>query len=234
MYAKERNDRSPLRVFKNSVHGGLGEGNLGVVMSRAGVGKTAFLIGVALDDLMRGRRVLHVANGDSLDHVRQFYDEIFQELQRTGAAENSSAVHLTVERSRIIHTYRGVEMNTARIVKDTEFYRRHADFTPEVLIVDGFDFAAAGDEDLARLKDLAGELKAELWLSALTHRDDPATDPRGVPGAVARFEPWIGVMVVLEPQEGATIVRLVKDHDNPDVKELQVQLDPRTLLLLAE
>ena len=43
MYTKEINERSPLRVFERSIHGGLGKGNLGVVMSRAGVGKTAFL-----------------------------------------------------------------------------------------------------------------------------------------------------------------------------------------------
>ena len=37
MFTKEINERSPLRVFEISIHGGLGKGNLGVVMSRAGV-----------------------------------------------------------------------------------------------------------------------------------------------------------------------------------------------------
>jgi len=59
MYTKEINERSPLRVFEKSIHGGLGKGNLGVVMSRAGVGKTALLIGIALDDLMRALWVRH-------------------------------------------------------------------------------------------------------------------------------------------------------------------------------
>ena len=72
MYTKEINERSPLRVFEKSIHGGLGKGNLGVVMSRAGIGKTALLIGIALDDLMRGRQVLHISAKDSVDHVREF------------------------------------------------------------------------------------------------------------------------------------------------------------------
>ena len=38
IYRKDWNERSPLRVFENSIHGGLGKGNIGVVTSRKGVG----------------------------------------------------------------------------------------------------------------------------------------------------------------------------------------------------
>ena len=38
-YGKEVNEHSPLRILEASIHGGLGQGNLGVVMARAGVGK---------------------------------------------------------------------------------------------------------------------------------------------------------------------------------------------------
>ncbi len=233
MYTKDINERSPLRVFEKSIHGGLGKGNLGVVMSRAGVGKTAFLIGVALDDLMREHKVLHIAHGDSLDHVREFYDEIFTDLRHSMRMEDAAATHLAVERSRIIHTYRGVEMTADRIRKDTQFYCDHADFKPEVVVVDGFDFSAATEEDITRLAEYARTLDVELWLSALTHRDEPVTDPRGVPNPVARFDPWISVMVVLEGREGATVVRLLKDHDNENVENLHIELDPRSLLLLV-
>ena len=55
MYRKEVNERSPLRLLEKSIHGGLGPGNLGVVLARAGVGKTAFLVQLGLDDLLRER-----------------------------------------------------------------------------------------------------------------------------------------------------------------------------------
>ncbi len=231
MYTKEVNDRSPLRVFEKSIRGGLGKGNLGVVMSRAGVGKTAFLIGVALDDLMRGRNVLHVSSKDSVDHVREFYEEIFNEIRRSSHLQDAALTNYLVERHRIIHTYRGVPMTVARIRKDAAFYAEHAGFSPEVVVVDGFDFAGADEAGITELKELAAGLNVELWLSALTHRDEPVTDPRGVPNPVARFDSWISVMVVLEPLDGATTLRLLKDHDNPDVGSLHLKLDPRTLLL---
>ncbi len=52
MYRKEVNERSPMRVFESSIHGGLGRGNVGVVVARPGVGKSALLVQLALDDLM--------------------------------------------------------------------------------------------------------------------------------------------------------------------------------------
>ena len=59
MHLQELNHRSPLRVFERSVHGGLGEGNLGVVAASAGVGKSAFLTLLGVDSLLRNRRVQH-------------------------------------------------------------------------------------------------------------------------------------------------------------------------------
>jgi len=234
MYTKEINDRSPLRVFEKSIHGGLGKGNLGVVMSRPGVGKTAFLIGIALDDLMRGRKVLHVSFQDSLDHVRTFYDEIFVELRKSTDMADARETHLRVERSRIIHTYRGIEFSTEKLDHDTRFYKEHLDFQPEVVIVDGFDLGQADETKLAALKDYARTHNVELWLSAITHREDPLAEPRGVPSRVARFDAWLSVMVRLEPTEKDVCLRLLKDHENPDVKDLHLHLDPRSLLLLLE
>ena len=61
MYRKFLNARSPLRLLEKGLQGGLGPGNLGVVIAGHGVGKTSFLVGVALDELLRSGRVLHVS-----------------------------------------------------------------------------------------------------------------------------------------------------------------------------
>jgi KaiC/GvpD/RAD55 family RecA-like ATPase len=235
MYTKEINERSPLRVFEKSIHGGLGKGNLGVAMSRAGVGKTAFLIGIALDDLMRGRKVLHVScKGETLEHVREFYDEIFEELRRTMHMEDARETHMLVERSRKIHIYRGVDFSVKKLDRDTRFYKDHVEFQPEVVILDGFDFVGAQETAMAALKEYARTHNVELWLSALTHRDEPVTNSQGIPNPVARFEAWISVIVNLEPQRKDVCLRLIKDHENPDVEDLHLHLDPRTLLLLED
>ena len=234
IYRKDWNLRSPLRVFENSIHGGLGKGNLGVVMARAGIGKTAFLIGVALDDLLQGRKVMHVSVGDTVEHVRNFYDEIFEDLRRTSRMEDASAAHLQMERCRMIHSYGAERFSIEKLRRSVSFQKEHANFEPEVIIVEGFDVAGSTEADWTMFKELAEEAGAELWLTALTHRDEPVTNPRGIPNPVARFDAWISVMVALQPEGRAVTVRLLKDHENKDVANLQLKLDPTTLLLLTE
>jgi hypothetical protein len=234
IYRKDWNLRSPLRIFENSIHGGLGKGNLGVVMSRAGIGKTAFLIGVALDDLLRGRQVMHVSLGDSVDHVRKFYDEIFEDLRKTSSLEDAQDSHVQMERCRMIHTYTEGRFSIEKLRRSVNFQKEHAHFRPEVILIDGFNVADSSEADWTVLKDFAREEDVELWLTALTHRDEPVTNPRGIPNPVARFDAWISVMVALQPENEAIIIRLLKDHENEDLANLQLKLDPTTLLVLTE
>jgi hypothetical protein len=230
MYRKEVNERSPLRLLERSIHGGLGKGNLGVVISRAGVGKTAFLVDIALDDLFRDRKVLHVAIGHSVEHARTFYDETFQELARTTDLSDAAGERLAVERGRHIHSYQPGTFTTAKLCAVARFLRDHADFRPTTLVVDNFPFEPATDGDLSALKALAGELEAEVWLSALSRRDTP-TRTAGYPDPVVRFDRFISVKLFLDPVEDSVRLRLLKDHENPNVGELSIALDPETLLL---
>src|ERR1044071_3194735 len=102
MYRKDVNERSPMRVFEKSMHGGLGRGNVGVVAARAGVGKTPLLVQIALDDLLRDRRVLHISHEHAVDHVRAYYDEIFHDIAQAMRLEEPASVLLDIEPNRRI------------------------------------------------------------------------------------------------------------------------------------
>ncbi len=233
MYRKELNERSPLRLFEASVHGGLGRGNLGVAVGRHGVGKTAFLVGVALDDLMRGRQVLHVSLDQPVDKVRDYYDEIFMDLARTSGLEDVAGERLLMERNRIIHVYRGGSFSAARLAEAAAFLDVHAHFKPSAIMIDGFDFDAACAPDVAALRDVARRLDVEMWMSAVTHRE-AARDARGVPEPVARVQEPVSVILSLAHDGRAVHLRLLKDHDNPQVSDLSLVLNPTTMLLMRE
>src|SRR5689334_5964522 len=105
MYRKEVNERSPMRVFEKSMHGGLGRGNIGVVVARPGVGKTALLVQIALDDLLRDRKVLHLSHEHAVDHVRAYYDEIFHDLAGSMKLDAPESVRLDIEKNRLIYSH---------------------------------------------------------------------------------------------------------------------------------
>ena len=231
MRRTELNERSPLRVLEQSIHGGLAPGEVGVVVARHGVGKTAFLVGVALDDLMRDRSVLHVALDQSVDRVRTYYDEIFQELAHAEELENVWKVRADIERNRRIHSYLGGTFSLDKLGSTVEFLGTHTDFRPRVILIDGLDFENVSAEDLAGIRALAGNAGAELWMSSVTHREAERND-RDVPEPLASLEGSIDVILSMAHDGEGVHVRLLKDHGNPDVPELSLALDPTTMLLV--
>src|SRR5215475_11253962 len=180
MYRKELNERNPLRLFEHSIHGGLGRGNMGVVVARHGIGKTAFLVGIALDDAMRGRKVLHVSLDKTVDHLREFYDEIFMDLAHSAHLEDLAAERLAMERNRIIHTYAGKCFTIHKLRHSINFLKEYVQFDPACLILEGFDFERAALADMEDFRKLAGERNVEMWMSAVTHRG-AACDEQGIP-----------------------------------------------------
>jgi hypothetical protein len=233
VHRKDLNDRSPLRVFEKSIHGGLGRGNIGVVVARHGTGKSAFLVGVALDDLMRGKNVLHVSIGTSLNRVREYYDEIFFDLARTSRLEDVDAVKREMERHRHIHAYLGSSFSIAKLRDEVTLLREFVRFEPAAVVVDGWDFDRASLADLKELHAMAREFQAELWMSAVTHRDS-VRNGRGIPEPVAHLESELDVIVSLAHDGKNVHVSLLKDHENPKPSDARLALDPVTMLLIQE
>jgi archaellum biogenesis ATPase FlaH len=242
MYRKEVNERSPMRVFEGSMHGGLGRGNIGVVVARPGVGKTALLVQIALDDLLRDRKVLHISHEHAVDHVRAYYDEIFHELAGVMRLEEPEAVRVDIEKNRLIYSHlasrndppsmRGGNSSIQKILSTVDFAREYAHFEPDVIILDAFDFTNAKEEALAELRKLAQERSVELWIAATVDvRKAPAS---GLPGNLGAFEKELSVVVFLEPERDIVRLRLLKDHDNPQVADLHLRLDPHTMRVIDE
>lgn len=233
MHRKELNERSPLRIFEDSIHGGLGRGNLGVIVGRHGIGKTAFLVCVALDDLMRGRKVLHVAIRQPHSKVREYYDEIFDDLAKTAELEDRVGVYREMERNRNIHSYLGNTFSIDKLLDDLALLKQHADFVPSAILIDGCDFDALAPEEIVGFRKIARDLDAEMWLTAINHRDSPIND-HGVPEPVAHLEESVDVIVRLFHDGKAVHVHLLKDHENPKVSAARVALNPTTMLLMQE
>lgn len=197
MDAKDLIQRSPLRAFDAALSGGLGRGNLGIVIARHGGGKTPFLVGIALDHLLRGENVLHVSLDQKVEHVREFYDTILDEMARTAKLENLPLLRLEIEPRRHIHTYLGHSFAIEKLKEAVSFLRQHASFQPGLMVVDGYDFARTTAADVGALTDIARGAESALWMTAVRHRDEAVIDPDGVPEPVAPFKSLVKVIVEL-------------------------------------
>lgn len=221
------NARSPLRLLEKGLHGGLGRGNLGVVLAGRGVGKTSFLVGVALDDLLRGEHVLHVTLDQTVQHLRAFYDTVFDDLASTSHLENQAQARADIDRLRSIRHYTPAAFSPAKL-REAVKVESEAGARPALVIVEGYDPAAAPPGELAELRALGQELEAEIWLSATLATERIVE----IPASLAAIRDVASVVLALEPGVDSVALRALKDHESKDVSALHVSLDPRTLLLV--
>ncbi len=232
MTEKSMTDRSPVRIFERTIGGGLGEGNLGVVLSRPGVGKTAFLIGLAVDHLLQGKKVLYISTKESVEHINDFFEQIFQAMAETLSFDDVAQRQLRMERNRHIHVYNRKTFSVEKLEQAVGFLDDAMGFSPDMVIMDGTPrFENTEKWELENIKALTAKWGAELWASSNTHREDQELDERGVPTSVARFDDLVSVIVDLMPEKEHIKVKVIKEHDNQEIAQVQLEVDPRTMLL---
>jgi hypothetical protein len=231
MLLSEIGEKSPVRILEKSIHGGLGKGNLGVFMARAGVGKTACLVYLALDDIIRENKVLHFGVEKSVEKVRLWYDEMANHVVESFHLPKGDELREKIETNLIIMSYVNHSFSPERMKSGIHNAITQGRFAPQMVIVDGFDFENASRASVESFKRTAEEFDVEMWFSARIHRENQVLNERGIPSPYGRFEDLLSVVVMLEPVQDAIFLRLLKDHDNPDLANLHIKLDPKTMLV---
>lgn len=227
--------RSTRLLLERDGYPGPGPGRMALVLARAGTGKTAFLVGIGLDALLAGQKVLHVTLHRTVEKVRTWYDEMLEELVRAqGLTARRAEILLDIERSRHIRTFFGQDFNPGRLREFLRLLETHAEFTPEVLIIDRLELETTPAGAVAELRRLAQDCGAELWLSCRTHRDSPQAEPGRLPPPAAGLEEWVDLAFQLEHEGEAVRLHVVKDREQIMNKGLPILLDPTTLLLVPE
>ncbi len=224
--------RSPVRVFEKVIGGGLGAGNLGVVLSRPGVGKTGFLIGLAVDQLLQGQKVLYISTKESVDHISTFFEQIFQSMSQVLDMDNMLQRQMEMERNRQILVYNRKSFSLDKLAESTAFLKEFAGFEADMVILDGTPrFESTEEWEIKGVKEMGAQWGAEIWASSNTHREGQEMDVRGVPMDVARFEEHLNVIVALCPESEHIKVNTIKEHGSEDIAQVSLELDPRTMLL---
>ena len=225
---------SPLRILERSSRGGLGPGNLGVLTARAGVGKTACLIHIAFDRLFRQKRLVHVSLVDVPEKVTSYYNVIFYDLIKALAIQGEHETRALMERNRMILAYLNRSFRIGRLRENLDNLVEHVGFKPDVLIVDGLDFSETEREVLEGFKTLAGDLEAEAWFSAVSHRHLPETNERGIPRPLSDTEDLFDIILQLVPDAGGIHLNLLKDHGIYGSPVAGIRMDPSTFLAMDE
>ena len=221
----------PLRVFDKVLNGGLGAGNIGVVMSRHGTGKAAVLATIAIDHAMDGVNTLHVVFGKDVHDVRAYDDEVLDRMLEAYDLKDHARIMTTVERHKQIYTYRDGDFSAERLRGTLVLLAEHAQFKPGMIDIQGWpDYESVSEEEIKALKSIAVEFECEVWVTAHTHRTD-ADDVYAVPDFIQRFDTHHSVLLALDPVGQHVHIRFIKTHDSTPQEGVNLEFDPKTMLI---
>lgn len=234
MVKKELIERSPLRILEKSIHGGIEKGSIGVIAARKGVGKTACLVHIALDQIFQGNHVIHISFTEKTQHIISWYEDLFQEIAQYNNLENALQEYEDIGKHRVIMNFMQDGIHITEIEKSIRSLIKDGHFEADTLIIDGYDFGISSKEELREFKQFAEELGLSLWFS-VSLTDGPAFfDGSSVPPVLSSLVDEIDVIICLQPQEKHIRLNLVKDHNAPVVDNLHLRLDPKVLLIASE
>ena len=228
MVKAELIQRSPLRILEKSIHGGVGEGNIGLITSRRGVGKTACLVHIALDKLFQDKHVIHLSFSEKTDHIIDWYEVLFREIAERRQLEGVTEIHDSLIQNRVIMNFNQAGITVEQVIRSITALITDGHFHAEVIVIDGYDLSIGNVDTFRRMKEFAKEHGITIWATSDT---DGTVDEKGIPHAVSPFIDEIAVLINLHNQDDHIELTLVKDHDRYVDEDLHLKLEARTLLI---
>jgi len=233
IYLKDRNVTMQKQdIILKSPLGGMAEdtcnrgGGFSALLARNGVGKTAFLVQLALNAMARDRNVLHVSLSDPVKKVTLRYRELFDSLVDRDTEGGINELWHVMLRRRFIMTFRKTSFSVPRFKERLTDLTAQEIFTPHLIIIDGLTFDEGVEEQLIALKELAQNNACPAWFSITTHRDE-ATNEQGMPLSFSRVSDFFETILALKPEGGATRIEMLQGQ----FEAPPVILDPSSMLI---
>ena len=233
MDIKELNSVSPLRIFEESINGGLGRGNLGVIVSRHGVGKTACLVHLATDKLLKGESVIHVSFSGNVEHVINWYKEVFREIAEMQSLDDATLVYNSILANRVVMNFSQENVPVDKVLSSLESLISQGSFKADCILFDGYKLTVADEDEIIKIKEFAKKMNLEVWFSVSPVRPDVIYDDNGVPNTLVKYYDLIDVLVALKYDEkiDKVVMTVVRAHHANVPKPMKANLDPRTMLI---
>lgn len=209
-------------------------GEMGVLLARAGAGKTACLTHLAIGYLLNREPVLHVCVDVVPDKVKLWYHQLLKDVFSSTPECKASDLEHQIEPLRFIMSFLNQTFSPEKLETSIENLEQQAKFLPSLIILDGMDFDHKARPVFEKISELARRHSVPVWVSARSHRHMPEVNERGVPYPVGSMDDLFSSIFTLEPEKDG--IKLIALKERGDFKPTQSEylLDPNTFLLLKK
>ncbi|MBU2487911.1 MAG: cytoplasmic protein [Proteobacteria bacterium] len=219
---------NPLRLLSEKAGLVLGAGEMGAVLARAGVGKTAVLVQIALSHLLSGKNVLHVSLDQPVKKVCLWYDEVYNHVAGPVGTGSSVDPWETILPNRFVMAFQAQGFSAAVLEERITDLTEQGIFYPQVVLVDGMLVDEAAREALTDLARVARENRLSMWLSVRITADG---ENGGPPQPFDRVADLFSTAILLTPGEGKIRLTPVLGPGMGDPAR-ELALDPSSLLIV--
>ena len=221
--------RNPLRLMGRENEAIVPQGGFGAVAARAGVGKTALIVQVALNTMLLQKNVLHVSLDDPVDKVNLWYQEVLNSLASQYHVRQIKELWESIQMHRFIMTFKVEGFSVPKLEERVTDLTEQQIFNPHMVIIDGLPFDESMRTPLEGLKAFSENHRLHLWFTVTTHRHEaPGAD--GLPVQLAAVADLFDAAVQLQPEGKKIHIRCLKGGPKDESNGDQL-LDPSTMLI---
>jgi hypothetical protein len=209
-------------------------GEMGVLLARAGAGKTACLTHLALGYLLDKEPVLHVCVDVVPDKVKLWYNKLLEDIFSNQPDCKVSDLQHAIEPLRFIMSFLNRTFSPEKLETGIDNLKQQAKFVPSLIVLDGLDFGRARAL-FEKIGALARRNSAAVWVSARSHRHIPDVNERGIPYPIDAMDDLFSSVFILEPENEGIRLKALKEKGNYNpAADTEFLLDPHTFLLLKK
>jgi hypothetical protein len=209
-------------------------GEMGVLLARAGAGKTACLTHLALGYLLDKEPVLHVCVDVVPDKVKLWYNKLLKDIFSNQPERKVSDLQHAIEPLRFIMSFLNRTFSPEKLEISIDNLKEQAKFVPALIVLDGLDFGRARAL-FEKIGGLARRHSAAVWVSARSHRHIPDVNERGIPYPIDAMDDLFSSVFILQPENDGIRLKALKEKGNYNpAADFEVLLDPNTFLLMQK
>jgi len=211
----------------------LNQGRFGAVLSRAGVGKTSFLVQIALAQLLNDKKILHISLDESIEKINLRYNDGYTNLvDSIGYVDPQKAVRLweDINLNKVGISYNESTFDTKKINDYLKSFKKADLAMPSTMVIDGLNFDKDVSGILEELENLNKEFSIFTWFSMKTHREEKLSQD-GYPIQLDAHKDKFEKAIFLQPVEDKIEAVILKDGDKTDQR---YKLDPATMMIVQE
>ncbi len=218
---------NPLGAFKADANGDTVSQRMGLVVSRPGIGKTAILVQIALDNMLHGKQVMHVSVGESIEKTKSWYNDIIDDIATGAKQEDVAGVKYEILRNRMIMTFNASTFNRPKLEERLNDLIQQDIFRPSCLVIDGLDFSKIDRQILEDIGDMQQSSGMNVWFSGISHRE-------GLPEDFQKNIDLFDTVLFLKPDasgDGKIFLNVLKDSTGCVEEGKSMRLDPTSMVV---